>query len=116
MTLRERRGTFAVRAALARALDGERAPAHHVADRGAGLRERPAYRVDREIVLARPVARRLHLARGGHRGAAADIDLIAHRDRSRVPARLLTHVLGVDVAPRARRAEHGLRLDLHEQL
>ena len=58
-----------------------------------------------QVVLARPVADGLRLARGRHRRAAAHVDVVADHHGARVAARLLALLLGVDVASGARRTD-----------
>src|SRR5262249_57597384 len=89
MALRERRRPFAVRAVLVGTVHGERPPAHHVIQRGAGLPECPADRVDGQVELAGPVTRRSRLAGGGERCAAAHVALVAPPHTPPVPPPLL---------------------------
>ena len=114
--LREPRRALTVRPILLGAIHGEGAPPHDVVQRGAGLAERPPDGLVGQVVLGRPVARRLHRSGGGQGRAAAHVDEVADLDRAGVAARLLAHMLGVDVPPRPGSAEHGLGLDLDQHL
>src|SRR5882724_11612743 len=94
----EPRRFLTVRAIHPGAVDGEGAPPDDVVQSRARLLERPSRGLHRQVGLRRPVARRLRLARGVHRRAAADPDPVADRHGPRVAARLLTLLLGIDVA------------------
>src|SRR5262249_6100421 len=112
-TAPERRGAalgepgraLTVRAVHADAVDGECTPAHNIVQARAGLLQRPAGGAYRQIGLRRPVARRLRLARGVHRRAAADPDPVSDRHRPRVAAWLLALLLGVNVTAGLRGAD-----------